>query len=77
MRTINILTLTRLHARDREMIEAVDPGVRLTDAAGWFDGEYRDTWPESVRSGMSCSPRRRSFSAVGPIRSTCARDRRS
>ena len=21
------------------------PGVRLTDAAGWFDGEYLETWP--------------------------------
>src|SRR5439155_13843 len=26
-------------------IEAVDRGIRLTDAGGWFDGEYRETWP--------------------------------
>jgi phosphoglycerate dehydrogenase-like enzyme len=45
MRTLNILTLTRLNAADRAKIEAVDPAVRLTDAAGWFDGEYRETWP--------------------------------
>jgi phosphoglycerate dehydrogenase-like enzyme len=45
MRTFNVLSLTRLSANDRANIEAVDPGVRLTDAAGWFDGEYRDTWP--------------------------------
>ncbi len=45
MRTFNVLTLTRISAEDRAEIEAVDPAVRLTDAAGWFDGEYRDTWP--------------------------------
>jgi glyoxylate/hydroxypyruvate reductase len=41
----NILTLTRLSTENRARIEAVDPSVRLTDAGGWFDGEYRDTWP--------------------------------
>jgi len=41
----NILTITRLGAEDRTRIEAVDPSVHLTDAGGWFDGEYRDTWP--------------------------------
>ena len=46
MRTINILTLTRIGAEDRDSIEAVDPAVRVTEAGGWFDGEYRDTWPE-------------------------------
>jgi phosphoglycerate dehydrogenase-like enzyme len=45
MRTFDILTLTRITADDRARIEAIDPGVRLTDAGGWFDGEYRDTWP--------------------------------
>jgi phosphoglycerate dehydrogenase-like enzyme len=45
MPTINVLTLTRLSAADQAEIEAVDPAIRLTDAAGWFDGEYRDTWP--------------------------------
>jgi phosphoglycerate dehydrogenase-like enzyme len=45
MRTFNVLTLTRLSADDRAKIEAVDPAIRLTDAAGWFDGEYRETWP--------------------------------
>ena len=46
MRTIDVLTLTRLSAADRAKIEAVDPAIRLTDAGGWFDGELRDTWPE-------------------------------
>ncbi|HEX3995375.1 MAG TPA: D-2-hydroxyacid dehydrogenase [Acetobacteraceae bacterium] len=45
MRTFNVLTLTRLSAADRAKIAAVDPAIRLTDAAGWFDGEYRETWP--------------------------------
>lgn len=41
----NILTLMRLNATERAKIEAVDPAVQLTEAGGWFDGEYRDTWP--------------------------------
>jgi phosphoglycerate dehydrogenase-like enzyme len=45
MQPVTILTLTRLSAADRAKIEAVDPTVRLIDAAGWFDGEYRATWP--------------------------------
>jgi glyoxylate/hydroxypyruvate reductase A len=45
MQPTSILTLTRLSAADRARIEAVDPTVQLTDAAGWFDGEYRETWP--------------------------------
>src|SRR6202166_2431966 len=45
MRKTNILTLTRLGAEDRAKIEAVDPAVRLIDAGGWFDGEYRESWP--------------------------------
>jgi phosphoglycerate dehydrogenase-like enzyme len=45
MQITNILTLLRLGAEERAKIEAVDPRVRLTDAAGWFDGEYRATWP--------------------------------
>ena len=45
MRTINVLSLVRTSAADRAMIEAVDPAIRLTDAGGWFDGEFRETWP--------------------------------
>lgn len=44
-RTVDILTLQRLRAADRARVAAVDPAVRLTDAGGWFDGEYRETWP--------------------------------
>jgi glyoxylate/hydroxypyruvate reductase A len=45
MQTVNILSLTRVSTEERAQIEAVDPAVRLTDAGGWFDGEYRETWP--------------------------------
>ena len=45
MPTVNVLTLQRFSAADRAKIAAVDPVVRLIDAGGWFDGEYRETWP--------------------------------
>lgn len=44
MRTVNVLLIQRTSAADRARIEAVDPAVRLADAGGWFDGEYRETW---------------------------------
>jgi hypothetical protein len=45
MQTINVLSIERISAEDRAKIEAVDPGIQLTDAAGWYDGEIRETWP--------------------------------
>src|SRR5882724_816762 len=45
MQEIQVLNIQRLSTADRAKIEAVDPAVRLTDAGGWFDGEYRETWP--------------------------------
>ena len=45
MRRIDVLNIQRLRAAERRRVEAVDPAVRLTDAGGWFDGEYRETWP--------------------------------
>lgn len=45
MPTLNVLSLQRISAADRARIEAVDPAIKLTDVGGWFDGEYRDTWP--------------------------------
>src|SRR5271169_3931925 len=45
MPMVDILSITHIRAAERARIEAVDPAVRLTDAAGWFDGEYRETWP--------------------------------
>jgi glyoxylate/hydroxypyruvate reductase A len=40
-----ILNLQRLSDSERAGIEAVDPSVVITDAAGWFNGEVCDTWP--------------------------------
>src|SRR5262245_35249 len=48
MRTINVLSIQRISARDRAKIDAVDPAVGLTDAGGWFDGEVRETWPAAT-----------------------------
>jgi phosphoglycerate dehydrogenase-like enzyme len=45
MARINVLSIQRISAEDRAKIEAVDPGVALTDAGGWYDGEIRETWP--------------------------------
>jgi phosphoglycerate dehydrogenase-like enzyme len=45
MQPITVLALTRLTSTDRSRIEAVSSAIRLTDAGGWFDGEYRETWP--------------------------------
>ncbi len=45
MQPVTILALTRLTQAERSRIEAVDSAIRLIEAAGWFDGEYRNTWP--------------------------------
>jgi phosphoglycerate dehydrogenase-like enzyme len=45
MREINILGIQRIAPAERARIEAIDPTIRLIDAGGWFDGEYRETWP--------------------------------
>jgi glyoxylate/hydroxypyruvate reductase len=45
MASINVLTIQRISAAVRAKIEAVDRAIRLIDAGGWFDGEYRETWP--------------------------------
>jgi phosphoglycerate dehydrogenase-like enzyme len=45
MQRINVLAIQRISAEDRARIEAVDPSIELTDAGGWFDGEFRETWP--------------------------------
>jgi phosphoglycerate dehydrogenase-like enzyme len=45
MQKINVLAIQRTSTEDRAKIEAVDPSIALTDAGGWFDGEFRETWP--------------------------------
>src|SRR6266545_3086098 len=44
MREVKVLSTQRSTAAERARIEAVDPGVRLVDAGGWFDGEVRERW---------------------------------
>jgi len=46
MRVVSVLSIQRSTAAERARIEAVDPGVRLVDAGGWFDGEIRETWTD-------------------------------
>ena len=46
--TVNVLAIQRVTADDIKAIKAVDPRVELVDAGGWFDGEIRDTWPETT-----------------------------
>jgi len=45
MHRLDVLAIQRISAAEKARIEAVDPAIRLTDAGGWFDGEYRETWP--------------------------------
>jgi glyoxylate/hydroxypyruvate reductase len=45
MRPIDVLSIQRLSGAERAKVAAVDPAIRLTDAGGWFDGEFRETWP--------------------------------
>src|SRR6266851_2673759 len=63
MPSVHILSIQRVSDAERARIEPVDPGIRLTDAGGWFDGEYRETWapyavsrylaPNSIGKGTS------------------------
>src|SRR5213075_37639 len=45
MKSVNVLVIQRLSAADHARIKAIDPAINLIDAGGWFDGEYRATWP--------------------------------
>lgn len=45
MRIVNVLNIQRMTAEDEAKIAAVDPAIRFTDAAGWFESEIRETWP--------------------------------
>ena len=54
---VGVLDKKIVSAADLARIAAVDPGVRVTDAGGWFDGEIRDTWPP-----FAAAPGRNSWS---------------
>src|SRR5438270_8390397 len=45
MRSINTLLIQRTNPADQARIKAAGPAINLVDAGGWFDGEYRETWP--------------------------------
>ena len=40
-----ILSITPVPKADAARIRSVHSSITLTEAPGWFDGEYRDTWP--------------------------------
>jgi glyoxylate/hydroxypyruvate reductase A len=45
MRKIDVLNIQRISDAEKAKIRSVDPAIELVDAGGWFDGEYRETWP--------------------------------
>ena len=47
---MKIVSLVGLSEADAERIRAVDTSIDLELAGGWFNGEYRDTWPEATAS---------------------------
>ena len=54
MSKIEVLTIHPLSADAQVKIRAVDAGVRLTDAGGWFAGEIRESWPPfAVKRNLS------------------------
>src|SRR4029450_10529969 len=63
MRTVNVLVIQPIADAELAQIASLDPRLRVVDARGWFDDEYRETWPKwsvdrylGTRSGP---PRRR------------------
>ena len=60
---MKILSIVRVAEAGRKRIESVDQSISLIDAAGWFDGEIRATWPDyATRNYMNRAP--------GPNKST-------
>lgn len=45
---MKIVSLVRLSRTDVERIRAIDGGLELVEAGGWFDGEYAETWPPAT-----------------------------
>jgi hypothetical protein len=56
MQRIKVLSIQRISAEDRAKIEAVDPAIQLTDAGGWYEGQFRETWP-AFASARYLAPR--------------------
>jgi phosphoglycerate dehydrogenase-like enzyme len=47
---LNIACLVRLKTADADAIRAISPEIELVEAGGWFDGEFKDTWPTATAS---------------------------
>ena len=47
---MKIVSLVGLSEADAERIRAVDTSIDLELAGGWFNGEFKDTWPEATAS---------------------------
>ncbi|NKB57532.1 MAG: D-2-hydroxyacid dehydrogenase [Alphaproteobacteria bacterium] len=45
MRDIKVLNIQRMPPEETERVKAISPAIQFTEAAGWFDGEIRETWP--------------------------------
>lgn len=45
MREVKVLNIQRMSPAETERVTAISPAIQYTDAAGWFDGEIRETWP--------------------------------
>src|SRR5438045_9120120 len=56
MPSVNVLMIQRSTVAERAKIAAIDPAINLVDAGGWFDGEYRETWP-AYSAARYLSPR--------------------
>ena len=46
MREVRVLNIQRMSLAETERVKAISSAIQYTDAAGWYDGEIRDTWPE-------------------------------
>jgi phosphoglycerate dehydrogenase-like enzyme len=44
-RDVAVLVIVPVVPEDLSRIAAVDPGVKVVDARGWFDAEIAETWP--------------------------------
>ena len=47
---MKIVSLVGMSADDVQRITQLDPSIELVDAAGWFDGEFAQTWPAATVS---------------------------
>jgi len=46
MHTVNVLVIQRIADEELAQIARLDSRLHVVDARGWFDEEYRQTWPK-------------------------------